>query len=350
MQRSSARVVRLAAAILAMFVLIEGTALAQYTVTYLDANQAGKAIQPPDPNLVNAWGIARAPNSPYWVSDNGTGKSTLYTADGTPQGLVVEIPAASGQGPGTPSGIVFNGNNVFNVSKNGMSGPAIFIFDTQDGTISGWNPGVDLTHAVIAVDKSASGTVYTGLAIASDINWLYAADNSATGPKNAVNVYDANFNHIDTFNDPAIPDGFAAYGVQVIGHEVFVTYASTSNAPGGFIDTFGEFGGTPVRFASNGTLNQPWGLALAPGNFGPLSHAILVGNNTPDGIISAFSRSGKFLGLLKSPAGSVLHIDQLWGLEFGSGNAPAGARNELFFTAGPQNYANGRFGVIHFKP
>jgi uncharacterized protein (TIGR03118 family) len=133
----------------------------------------------------------------------------------------------------------------------------------------------------------------------------------------------------------------------VIGHEVFVTFASPNNVPGGFVDEFGEFGNFIRRFASGGTLNQPWGIAVAPADFGPFSKAILIGNNLPQGTINAFNRStGKFLGQLKTPAGTTLHINQLWGLEFGHGNATNGARNQLFFTAGPQNYANGRFGVI----
>lgn len=326
--------------------LLCSTATAQYKVTYLTANQSGVAAHQ-DKNLVNAWGLARAGNSPYWISDNGTGLSTLYVSNGTPQPLVVAIPPASGSGMGSPTGIVFNGNNAFTVSENGMSGPAFFIFATLDGTISGWNPGVDLTHAVIAVNNSSSGTVYTGLAIADDISWLYAAD----AANNRVNVYDANFNHIETLTDTNIPAGFAPYGIQVIGHQLFVTFASTGNAPGGFVDIFDEFGNFIRRFASNGTLNQPWGIALAPANFGPFSHAILIGNNTPDGTINAFDRkTGKFLGQLKTPDGKVLHINQLWGLEFGNGNVMTGDRNQLFFTAGPQNYANGRFGMIQFVP
>lgn len=346
MQRPSIRIAALAAVFVAVLAL-QGMALAQYKVTYLDANQAGMAQQPADPDLINAWGIARGPNSPYWVSDEGTGKSTLYDSQGVKQGLVVEIPSASRTMRGTPSGIVFNGNNAFTVSKAGISGPAFFVFDTLDGTISGWNPGVDLHHAVIAVDNSKSGTVYTGLAIAQDINWLYAADNA----NNVVNVYDGSFNHIETLSDPMIPAGFTAYGVQVIGHQLFVTFASTGNAAGGFVDIFDEFGNFKRRFTSGAPLNQPWGIALAPANFGPFSGAILIGNNTPDGTINAFNRAtGAFLGQLKNQAGVTVHINQLWGLKFGNNNAATGASNELFFTAGPQNYANGRFGLIQFVP
>lgn len=348
MQRPSIRIAALAAVFIAVLVF-QGLALAQYKVTYLDANQAGKAQQPPDPDLVNAWGIARGPSTPYWVSDNVTGKSTLYDAQGVKQGLVVEIPSASGMVRGTPTGIVFNGHNAFTVTKDNVSGPAFFIFATLDGTISGWNPVVDLHHAVIAVNNASTHTMYTGLAIAPDINWLYAAD----AANNRVNVYDQNFTQLTdvVLADPSIPAGFAPYGIQVIGHQVFVTYASTGNTAGGYVDIYGEFGGTPVRFASNGTLNQPWGIAQAPSDFGPFSGALLISNNTPDGTISAFQRgTKKFLGQLKTPAGITLQINQLWGLKFGNNNAETGASNELFFTAGPQNYANGRFGVIQFIP
>ena len=348
MQYQSVRRLALAAVFVAVLAF-HGIAIAQYKVTYLDANQAGKAQQPPDPDLVNAWGIARGPKSPYWVSDEMTGKSTLYNAVGVKQGLVVEVPSASGMVHGSPTGIVFNGNNAFTVSKEGLSGPAIFIFATLDGTISGWNPSVDLNHAVIAVNNSSSNTMYTGLAIAPDINWLYAAD----AANNRINVYDQNFNHLSdvVLADPSIPAGFAPYGIQVIGRRVFVTYASTGSVPGGYVDIYSEFGGTPVRFTSNGTLNQPWGIAVAPSDFGPFSGAILISNNTPNGTINAFERgTKKFLGQLKTPAGTTIQINQLWGLKFGNNNAATGAGNELFFTAGPQNYANGRFGVIQFIP
>ena len=348
MQRPSTRILSLAAVFLAVLTL-NSMAMAQYKVTYLDANQAGKAMQPPDPDLVNAWGLARGPNTPYWVSDEMTGKSTLYDSVGVKQGLVVEIRSASGMVHGSPSGIVFNGNNAFTVTENGASGPALFIFATLDGTISGWSPGVDLHHSVIAVNNSASHTMYTGLAIAKDINWLYAADMA----NNRINVYDQNFIQLTdvVLADPNIPAGFAPYGVQVIGKQVFVTYASTGNAPGGFVDIYSEFGGTPRRFASNGTLNQPWGIAQAPSDFGPFSNAILISNNLPAGTINAFDKKTRaFLGQLKTPAGTTVQINQLWGLKFGNNNAATGASNELFFTAGPQNYANGRFGVIQFIP
>lgn len=320
------------------------SALAQYKVTKLTANQTGQAANT-DPNLINAWGLAYGPGSPFWTSDNGTGLSTLYNAQGVPQGLVVAIPSASGSGPGSPTGIVFNGSNDFVVSKNGASGSAFFIFATLDGTISGWNPGVDLHHAVIAANESSSGVVYTGLAIATDINWLYGAD----AANNKVDVYDAKFNLIFTFTDPSIPQGFTPYGIQVINKKVYVTFASPTNAPGGFLDVFDEFGNLKKRLISGSELNQAWGIALAPSAFGPFSNALLLSNNLPKGTINAFNpTTGKFLGRLKDNSGKPIVIDQIWGIEFGGGTPANGSKSQLFFTAGPDNYAKGAFGVVEF--
>jgi uncharacterized protein (TIGR03118 family) len=346
MQRSFVRTITLASLALVL-VLVHSTAQAQYKVTRLVSNPARKGVQT-DANLTNAWGIARGAGSPFWVSDNGTGLSTLYTGTGGAVPLVVNIPWASGQTQGTPTGIVFNGSlnpAEFVVKENGMSGQAIFLFAALDGTISGWSPGVDRTHAIIAVDNSASGAVYTGLAIThrDSGNFLYAADTA----NNQVDVYDGSFTLVKTLTDANIPAGFAVYGIQDINHKLYVTFASTGNAPGGFIDVFAENGQFLKQLASGAPLNQPWGLALAPANFGPFGNALLVGNNTPNGLINAFDvKAGTFLGQLKNQAGRVIQIDQLWGIEFGGGTPVNGAANELFFTAGPQNYADGLFGSI----
>jgi uncharacterized protein (TIGR03118 family) len=326
-------------------VVLPGTAAAQYQVTNLVENLPNKAPHT-DPNLVNAWGIARSSTGPFWASDNGTGLSTLYDGMGNPQSLVVTIPSAAG-GPGSPSGIVFNGSNDFVVSQNGLSGQALFVFAANDGTISGWSPSVAPTNAIIAYDNSKAGAVYTGLAISSgkNGNFLYAADTA----NNRVDVYDGSFRLIKTLTDPTIPEGFTAYGIQDINSQVYVTFASTGNAPGGFIDIFTEQGTFVKRFAQGGTLNQPWGMTLAPINFGSFSTALLVSNNLPEGTINAFNaKTGKFLGQLKDSSGKVIHIDQLWGIEFGGGSTSNGAVNQLFFTAGPSNYQNGLFGTIQF--
>lgn len=329
---------------IALMLMVHNSAFAQYTKTRLVANQPGKAPNT-DPNLVNAWGLAYGPTGPFWVSDAGSGLSTLYNSQGAPQGLVVAVPPVSGTGLGSPTGIVFNGSKDFVISKNGASGPAVFMFATIDGTISGWNPGVDLFHAVIASDQSSTGAAYTGLAIASDINWIYGAD----AANNKVDVYNSRFELIFTFKDPTIPEGFTPYGIQVINRKVYVTFASPVDVPGGFLDVFDERGNLIKRLVSGGELNQPWGVALAPSSFGPFSNALLVSNNLPKGTINAFNReTGKFLGKLKDSQGRPIVIDQLWGIEFGGGAPANGATNQLFYTAGPDNYAKGAFGVIEF--
>ena len=323
---------------LALAAVFAPSALAQYKVTTLVTNNS-------DSQLVNAWGLARSATSSFWVSDNVTGFSTLYDGAGNKQGLVVTIPPAAGGTTGQPSGIVFNGKPDFVVSKNGLSGPAFFIFATTDGTISGWDPNVDLNNAVLVKDRSKVGAVYTGLAISQNTktNFLYAAD----VVNNRVDVYNGSFQLVKHFGDPTIPAGFAPYGIQDINGQVYVTYASVGNAPGGFVDIFNENGVMLKRFTSDNHLNQPWGLALAPANFGKFSNALLVGNNLPNGQINAFdATTGAFLGRLHDSSGQTIHIDQLWGIEFGGGSPSNGNTNQLFFTAGPGNYSGGTFGVI----
>jgi uncharacterized protein (TIGR03118 family) len=319
-----------------------------------------------DPNLVNPWGIAYSPTSPFWISDNNAGVSTLYQGNGQPLSLVVQIPPPMGSPPGsagTPTGIVFNGGGGFNVSENGKTGSSIFIWATEDGTIAGWNPGVDLTHAIIAVDNSANptaanGAVYKGLAIGQDPDGrtlIYAANFRA----GSIEVYDSNF-HLTTvggsFQDSNIPTGFAPFGIQAFGNNLFVTYAKQNAAkhddvagPGnGFVDQFNTNGVLLRRFASQGTLNSPWGLAIAPANFGAFSHDFLVGN-FGDGRINAFNPvTGQFLGQLNDLLGNPITIGGLWGLKFGNGHA-AGATNHLFFTAGIGDEQHGLFGMIQTR-
>jgi uncharacterized protein (TIGR03118 family) len=320
------------------------SASAQYQATQLVSNLPGVAPWQ-DTKLVNGWGLARAAGSPFWVSDQGTAFSTLYDGTGTPQGLQVAIPTV-GTGFTGPSGIVFNGSGDFRVTKGGVTAPALFIFATVDGTLSGWNPGVDLTHAVIAPSNSPAGAVYTGLAITTDgTNLLFAADTA----NNRVDVYNGSFKLINMLTDPTIPAGFTAYGIQEINNQIFVTYASVGDVANGFIDVFSESGAFVKRFAQGKPLNQPWGMAVAPAHFGQFSGALLVGNNLPNGMINAFNlQTGKLLGTLKDSSGKPIVIDQLWGLKFGGGTPANGAVNQLFYTAGPSNYVNGTFGVINF--
>src|SRR5579863_200418 len=300
--------------------LVSSYASAQYVVTDLVTNTG-------DPELVNAWGISYLPGGPFWVSDNGTGLSTLYDAAGTKQSLVVTIPRGSGGGKGSPTGQVANTTSQFVVSQNGKSGPASFLFATFDGTISGWSPAVNASTAVIAVNKS--GTVsYTGLTLAKigTVNLLYAADNL----NNKIDVYDGTFTLRGSFTDPGLPAGSAAYNVQNI--KGFIVVAFTTRAVGGVVDVFTTSGKLVKTFASGGTLNAPWGIALAPANFGAMSNAVLIGN-LGDGRINAFSTSGTFLGQLKDTTGTVISIDGLWGLIFGGGTTTNGQTNQLFFTA-----------------
>src|SRR5229473_1453409 len=229
----------LAVVALSLFVL-PALALAQYKRTDLVTDAT-------DPDLVNGWGLTRSGGSPFWVSDEGTGKSTLYNGAGQKIGLIVTIPPApNGAAKGTPTGDVFNitlGNPVpsFSVSNGVKSGTAVFLFATFDGTISGWSPGVDGTHALIAVDRSKDGAVYTGLAITSDASgdFLYAADNR---PNSRIDVFDKTFTRVNSFTDSSIPAGLAPYGIQNIGGNLWVTFASNKPSVVGFVVEFNPAG------------------------------------------------------------------------------------------------------------
>jgi uncharacterized protein (TIGR03118 family) len=329
---------------LGMVLMFSSLASAQYQLTKLVANQSGVATFT-DPLLVNAWGLAYAPGGPFWVSDEGTGWSTLYTDTGTPQSLQVIVPSASGKGSGSPTGIVYNGSQEFQVE----GWASTFLFATLDGTISGWAEESNPDMAIIAVSNSASGAVYTGLAISSHPsgNYLFAADTA----NNEVDVYDGDFKLVKSFTDSSLPAGFTPFGIQDIGGKVYVTFASSSGGSGGYIDIFSEAGVLEKRFAEGKPLNQPWGLAVAPKNFGPLSDTLLVTNNVNVmGTINAFSlTTGKFVATLAGSNGKPIEIDQLWGIEFGGGSTNNGATNQLFYTAGPDNNVNGIFGVIAYK-
>jgi len=326
-------------------VMISQAAMAQYQLTNLVSNQVGAATHT-DPLLVNAWGLTYGPGGPFWVSDEGSGWSTLYDALGRKQGLQVVVPSASGQGPGSPTGIVFNGSQDFQV----QGWAAFFLFATLDGTISGWAPQSNPNQAIIAVDNSGKGASYTGLAITSNAsgNFLFAADNA----NNKVDMYDGNFNLVGTLTDSTIPAGFAPFGIQDLNGLVYVSYASTAGATGGYIDIFSESGAFLKRLTQGSPLNQPWGFAAAPNTFGPLSNTLLISNNiNNNSAINAFNAiTGQFVGKIKDTSGNIIHIDQLWGIAFGGGTSSNGSKSELFFTAGPKNNLAGTFGVIRFKP
>ncbi len=327
-----------------------------FTATKLVSNQAGHAPVT-DAELVNAWGIARAPAGPWWVANNHSGSSTLYDGNGTPfpigSPLVVTVPPPPSAPPGAagaPTGIVFNATTDF-VLTNGM--PAAFIFSTEDGTFAGWNLNRG-TVAEITHDGSDEGAIYKGLAIGTDgtANRLYATNFHA----GTVDVYDGDFEDVvraGAFTDPNIPAGYAPFGIQNVGGSIYVTYAKQDedkedDVPGGgngYVDVFDGAGNLLKRFASRGSLNSPWGIVQAPSSFGKFGNSLLIGN-FGNGHINAFDAStGAFQGELKMAGGSTIAIEGLWGLEFGNG-ASAGSTDALYYTAGPDDEDNGLFGMI----
>src|SRR5438128_6285150 len=313
-----------------------------------------------DTNLVNAWGLVSSPMSPWWISDNGKGRSTVYSVGGGTIPLIVTVPGAMGQ-QSAPTGIVFNGSTGFVVNNGAGTSPARFIFASEDGTISAFR-GVPV---VIAVDNSASGAVYKGIAIDSTTagNFLYATNFHA----GTVDVFDSSFHPVHTpgaFTDPDLPAGYAPFGIQNLGGIIYVTYAlqdadKHDDVPGeghGFVNAFDTAGTLIRRVASKGQLNSPWGLALAPADFGTFSDDLLVGN-FGNGRIHAFDPAkltgqGEFQhrGPLHSAAGPPIEIDSLWALSFGKGAPANGPTNALFFTAGPFDEAHGLFGSLVVAP
>ncbi|HEX4742514.1 MAG TPA: TIGR03118 family protein [Caulobacteraceae bacterium] len=336
-----------------------GTSSTGYAVTNLVSDQAGVALVQ-DPNLVDAWGISFAPGQAVWVADNGTNKSTLYDGNGVINSLVVTIPAGANnpnQLPGAnPTGIVFNPTTGFGIGPSGSTTPAAFIFVGEDGTISGWAQG---TAAFTAVDNSATA-VYKGvtlLAPSGGPNLLLAAD-FATGK---IDVFDSNFQPTTVANgfvDPSLPAGYAPFNVQVLNNMVFVAYAQQKSGQAapiineqdgaglGFVDEFDGTGKFVQRFdAPGGNLNAPWGLVIAPSNYGSLSGDLLVGN-FGDGTISAYNlTSGAYVGKLTNTSGATVVLPGLWGIAFGNGadNQPT---TTLFFASGPSAEAHGLYGRI----
>lgn len=336
---------RIAIALGLAVLFISSVASAQYQLRNLVSNQVGDAAHT-DPLLVNAWGLTYGTGGPFWLSDQGSGWSTLYTATGAEKGLKVLIPSASGAGPGQPTGIVLNPSQS-DFSVQGW--PAIFLFATLDGTISGWAPQSNPNAAIVAVDNSASGAMYTGLAITSKAsgNFIYAADLA----NNKVDVYDSNFNLVTSFTDSTLPAGNAPFGIQDINGLVYVSFAPVNEAPTGYVDIFREDGTFVKQLIAGKPLAQPWGFAVAPKNFGPLSNALLVSNNTNFGTINAFNlETGQFVGTVKDTNRKNVEINQLWGIDFGGGSANNGRTNQLFFTAGPADNLAGTFGVISLAP
>ncbi|MBS1530230.1 MAG: TIGR03118 family protein [Bacteroidetes bacterium] len=313
------------------------------TQTNLVADTAGYNAARIDTNLKNAWGMAVNPSGPIWISTNHTGLSVVYDSTGKQLRAPVIIPPAAAGQPGTPSGQVFNNTPDFGGSK--------FIFASEDGVITDWSAG---NNAAIAADRSGSGAVYKGLAIANDgtANFLYVANFKGR----TVDVFDKNFAYVTNkpFADPNLPPGYGPFNIQNIGGSLYVTYAKLLGpdneddeaGPGnGYVDIFTPQGMLVKRFASQGTLNSPWGIAWAPAGFAAIDPTILVGN-FGDGRINVFNQSGKYLGQL-SNNGQPVTINGLWAIDFLKSNQAGGSPNDpLYFTAGPNGESHGLFGYL----
>jgi len=326
------------------------TAAGIFNVHPLVSDSSATTAPRTDTSLVNGWGLSAGPTTPWWTANNGTNTSTLYSGAGSKAALTVAV-------PGGPTGTVFNGNaNAFPVSQSGKRGGARFLFATEAGTILGWSPTVNGTVALIGADRSSVGAVYKGLAIAKD--QLYAADFH----NGRVDTFDASFKLVPRplgFRDPKVPKGFAPFGIQAINGNIFVTYAKQDAAakddvpvPGqAFVDEFTPDGQLVARVVNSGKknapLNAPWGLALAPADFGPFGGDLLVGN-FGNGRISAYAKRGAtwvYKGQLRVANGTPIAIDGLWGLAFGNGSA-AGPTSTLYFASGPSAERHGLFGSL----
>jgi len=299
-----------------------------------------------DPNLVNGWGIAFSPTGNPWLSSEGGGVSVAYDATGNQVVPPVSIPSASANTGGHPTGTVFNNSATAFVLPGG--GVAKFIFVGDDGVISGWSSG---TAAERVVDNSASAS-YTGVTIANDSarTFLYAANFKQA----RIDVFDSSFTAVSkTFTDPGLPEGYSPFNIQNVGGQLYVMYAKLGSngdeekgAGLGYVDIFKPDGSLVGRFASQGSLNAPWGIAMAPAGFldGNNSNVILIGN-FGDGQINAYSPDAKFIGQLKSN-GTPVVIDGLWGISFAPSSASNIPPTRLFFAAGPNDEQNGLFGYI----
>jgi uncharacterized protein (TIGR03118 family) len=306
-----------------------------------------------DPNLINPWGIAEGPTTPFWVSDNGTGLATIYRVNGGTVSiapLVVTIPGPGGA-TAAPTGQVFNGFSGGFDLTNGNGRPATFIFHSEDGIISGWNGG---TNAVVAVPNTSGTAVYKGLAIDDTSGTLFAANFNS----GKVEMYNSSFGLIKSFTVTTLPTGYAPFDVKVIGTQLYVTFALQNAAkhddvagPGnGFVDVFDLSGNFVKRLVSNGALNSPWGLQIAPSTFGQFAGDLLVGN-FGDGRINAYNATtGAFIGTLDGTDGQPIDIPDLWGLAVGNGAMGGGSPNTLYFTSGLVDEGQGLFGSLSAVP
>jgi uncharacterized protein (TIGR03118 family) len=309
-----------------------------------------------DPRLVNPWGLVFSPTGLLYVADNGTGLSTIYSPSGIPIPFSIRVPSPSGSS-GVPTGMVFNATHAFKILNGGDMVPATLLFATEDGGIAGWYEPSAPSHAVIATDRSVANSVYKGLAM-GNVNGhfrLYATDFHNAH----VDVFDENFALIAdpaAFVDPTIPAGYAPFGIANVDRSIVVTYAKQKPPDNddddaglghGFVDLFRADGTLVRRIASEGLLDSPWGIALAPNGFGPFSGTLLIGN-FGDGRINGFSLDGQFLGTLGDENGKPIVIDGLWGLTFlppieGTGVSP---ETRLYFSSGPADESNGVLGFL----
>src|ERR1700741_1807734 len=313
-----------------------------YKQTNLTSDTAGVAANV-DPNLVNPWGIAFFPNSPFWIADNNSGFTTLYNASGMNTGSFPVPHSAANTGLSTPTGIVANTTGA-GFAVNGK--PGVFIFDSEDGAITSWN-GTD--PVTIKVDNSAAGAVYKGLALITNSSGTFLL--AANFNSGAVEVYDNLFNTktlAGTFVDPNLPSGFAPFGIHVINNQVLVTYAMQDQAKhdpvhqagAGYVDLFDLNGNFVQRLVSQGNLNAPWGAVIPPAGFGAFGGKLLVGN-FGDGTINAYDpAAGTFLDQMKDAPGAVITNASMWDMVFGGGGS-SGDPNTLYFTAGLANEQHG---------
>jgi uncharacterized protein (TIGR03118 family) len=363
------------ALMIAALLALSALGMAQtYQQTNLVSDIQGLAQNPPngqpDTQLVNPWGLIASPTSPWWISDNNAGVSTLYNGQGVKQGLVVNIPSPVNGTAGTPTGVVFTGASGFTFQAKGTAASSVFTFVTEDGTIVAWGPGInpqDLPNdAFVVVDNStnptaATGAVYKGATIAQMAAggpfFLYVT-NIRSG---RIEVYDTNFKPVNlsgddggsAFLDRKIPGGFAPFNVQEINGNLYVTYAKQNTTkhddfdfPGfGFVDKFSPRGKLLQRLENGPWLNAPWGVALAPANFGFFSNHLLIGNAGSGQIAVYDVDSGRFDGLFRDANGHAIQNDRLWALRFGNDQG-AGPSNWLFFTAGISDEAHGLFGFF----
>jgi uncharacterized protein (TIGR03118 family) len=321
--------------------------VASYRQVNLVADNNNFGSTKTDPKLLNAWGIAIAPNGAFWISGNHSGSSLIYDTSGAQLLPPVNIPVGTNINGASPTGVVFNNTPDFVIPGKG---PGLFIYSTEDGILSAWNGNTGTSTATVA-SRDSVGAVYKGLTTANDggANFIYATDFHNA----RIDVFDKNFALVTTkpFNDPEIPGGFAPFNIQNIAGQLYVTYAKQlapdneddqAGAGNGYVDVYTPAGTLVKRFATQGALNSPWGITSASATFGLLANAILIGN-FGDGHISIYDENGGYQGQLMTN-NTPISIDGLWAITFNN-DFPDGA-TKLYFTAGPAGEAHGLFGYL----